>query len=327
MLPTATTRQKATTPTSPDRVRAAAMSYDPDALLDRRRLRRRIRVWQGVAILAVLAAVLGYLHTAGELFRTDRIARLHVEGLIVRDEDRNALLARIAEDPTIRGLVVHIDSPGGTVVGGEDLFRGLRTVAEAKPVAAVMGSVATSAAYMAGVAADRILAREGTVTGSIGVILQTANVNTLLERIGIEPVTIKSSELKGTPSPVEPLTDEARAATQAVVLDLYEFFVGIVEARRPLDSGAVRALADGRVFSGRQAVANGLIDAIGDEAAAIDWMVETHDVPPGLRVEEVEAETGAESLLERLSGLSGKSLFSNALTLDGLVSLWQPAAR
>lgn len=303
------------------------MSYDPDALLDRRRLRRRLRIWQGVTVLALLAAVLTYLHASGDLLREDRIARLHVEGLIVRDEDRNAALAQIAEDPTIRGLVVHVDSPGGTVVGGEDLFRGLRAVSEAKPVAAVMGSVATSAAYMASVAADRVFAREGTITGSIGVILQTANVNALLERIGVEPVTIKSSDLKGVPSPVEPLTDEGRAATRAVVLDLYAFFLDIVEQRRPLEPGDVRTLADGRVFSGRRAVENGLIDAIGDETAAVAWMVEARGVPAGLGVEEVRTETNAESLLERISGLSGKSLFSNALTLDGLVSLWQPAAR
>jgi protease-4 len=303
------------------------MSYDPDALLDRRRLKRRLRLWQGVTILALFATVLVALHSQDALIRGDRIARIHVEGVIVQDDARNQILREIARDENIRGLVVHIDSPGGTVVGGEDLYNGLRAVAAEKPVAAVMGTVATSAAYMAAVAADRVWAREGTITGSIGVILQSANVVELLNRIGVEPVTIKSSDLKGVPSPVEPLTDEARAATRDVVLDLYEFFVGIVTARRPLPAETVRQLADGRVFSGGQAVSNRLVDAIGQESNAVDWMVSDMNLPAGLPVETIEDRAEDESLLEELVGLSGKSLFSNALTLDGLVSLWQPTAR
>ena len=303
------------------------MSYDPDALLDRRRLKRRLRIWQGVTLFVALAAVLVFLQSEGELFREDRIARVYVEGIIVRDDARSQVLARLAADKSVRGVIVHIDSPGGSVVGGEDLYNGLRDIADKKPVTAVMGTVATSAAYMAGIAADRVWAREGSVTGSIGVILQSANITGLLDRIGVEPVTIKSSELKGTPSPLEPLTKAARAASQEVVLDLYEFFVGIVIERRPLDAATVRVLADGRVYSGRQAVANGLIDAIGGEDDAVSWMVTAQNVPEGLPIVTVKDREDAESVLERIVGLSGKSLFSNALTLDGLVSLWQPAAR
>ncbi len=303
------------------------MSYDPDALLDRRRLKRRLRIWQGATLFVALAAVLVFLQSEGELFREDRIARVYVEGIIVRDDARSQVLARLAADKSVRGVIVHIDSPGGSVVGGEDLYNGLRDIADKKPVTAVMGTVATSAAYMAGIAADRVWAREGSVTGSIGVILQSANITGLLDRIGVEPVTIKSSELKGTPSPLEPLTKAARAASQEVVLDLYEFFVGIVIERRPLDAATVRVLADGRVYSGRQAVANGLIDAIGGEDDAVSWMVTAQNVPEGLPVVTVKDREDAESVLERIVGLSGKSLFSNALTLDGLVSLWQPAAR
>ena len=303
------------------------MSYDPDALLDRRRLKRRLRIWQGATLFVALAAVLVFLQSEGELFREDRIARVYVEGIIVRDDARSQVLSRLAADKSVRGVIVHIDSPGGSVVGGEDLYNGLRDIADKKPVTAVMGTVATSAAYMAGIAADRVWAREGSVTGSIGVILQSANITGLLDRIGVEPVTIKSSELKGTPSPLEPLTKAARAASQEVVLDLSEFFVGIVIERRPLDAATVRVLADGRVYSGRQAVANGLIDAIGGEDDAVSWMVTAQNVPEGLPVVTVKDREDAESVLERIVGLSGKSLFSNALTLDGLVSLWQPAAR
>lgn len=303
------------------------MSYETDALLDRRRLKRRLRVWQAVTLLVLVAAVLAYLQAQGKLLRGERIVRIQIEGVIVRDEARSRLLARLAEEDDVRGVIVHIDSPGGSVVGGEDLYNSLRTIAQAKPVATVMGTVATSAAYMTAIATDRVFAREGTITGSIGVILQTANVSDLLDRIGVEPVTIKSSELKGVPSPVEPLTTEGRAVTEQVVLDLYDFFVDLVIDRRPIDIEAVRRLADGRVFSGRQAVENNLIDAIGDEAAVIDWMVRERNVPGGLPIESVRTNADSDSFLEKITGLAGKSLFSNALTLDGLVSLWQPSAR
>ena len=303
------------------------MPYDADALLDRRRLKRRLRVWQAVTLLVVVGAILTFLQAQGNLFRGEQIVRIHVEGVIVRDDARSRTLARLAGDDDVRGVIVHVDSPGGSVVGGEDLYNSLRTIAEIKPVATVMGTVATSAAYMTAIATDRVFAREGTITGSIGVILQTANVSELLGRIGIEPITIKSTELKGVPSPVEPLTPEGRAATEQVVLDLYDFFVDLVIERRPLNADAVRLLADGRVFSGRQAVQNNLIDAIGGEAAAIDWMVRERDLPDGLPVQTVQTSPNEDNLLEKISGLAGKSLFSNALTLDGLVSLWQPSAR
>lgn len=303
------------------------MSYDPDAVIARRRLRRRLRIWQAVAVIAVLAAVLAGLQAGGKLFRGERIARIHVDGLIVQDENRAAALERIARDPAVRALVVHIDSPGGTVVGGEDLYRGLRDVSERKPVVAVMGTVATSAAYMAAVATDRIFAREGTVTGSIGVMLQSADVTGMLESLGIEPVTIKSSPLKGIPSPVEPLSEDGREATRTVVADMYEFFTGLVIERRPLSAAEVVTLADGRIFTGRQARANGLIDAIGAEDAAVTWLQQTRDVPEGLKIETVAYREPGGGLEWLLSAVGGKSLFSNALSLDGLVSLWQPDLR
>jgi len=303
------------------------MSYDPDALLDRRRLKRRLRIWQGVTILAVVAGVLVFLQSTGNLVRGDYIARIYVDDIILRDDARSDVLEDLAADDNVRGVIIHIDSPGGSVVGGEDLYKNILDIGDNKPVVAVMGTVATSAAYMASIAASHVLAREGTVTGSIGVIMQTANINRLLDDIGVEPVTIKSSELKATPSPFEPLTEEAREASRAVVLDMYEFFVDLVIARRPIPETAVRALADGRVFSGRQAVENGLIDGIGNESDALDWMQAERDVPRRLPVKTVRDHREDESLLEELTGLSGKSLFSNALTLDGLVSLWQPAAR
>ena len=300
------------------------MSFDPDAVIDRRRLKRKLRWWQAATLVAVALAIVAGLQASDLLFKRDTVARLRVAGLIVEDHTRDTLLADIAEDPSVRALIVHLDSPGGTVVGGEDLYRSLRAVSEQKPVVAVMGTVAASAAYMTAVAGDRVFAREGTITGSIGVLFQTADITGMLDKLGIKPEALKSGPLKAVPSPTEPLTDEARAATQGLVLDLFDFFVDLVVERRPLDRAQVLQLADGRVYTGRQAVANGLVDAIGGETAARDWLAEAKDIPRDIRAVTVKPKSERTGLSEALSSLTGKSLFSNALTLDGLLSVWHP---
>ena len=300
------------------------MSFDPDALIDRRRLKRKLRWWQAATLVAVALTIVAGLQASDLLFERDKVVRLRVAGLIIEDHTRDALLANIAKDPSVRALIVHLDSPGGTVVGGEDLYRSLRVVGEQKPVVTVMGTVAASAAYMTAVAGDRVFAREGTITGSIGVLFQTADITALLDKLGIKPESLKSGPLKAVPSPTEPLTDEARAATQALVLDLFDFFIDLVVDRRPLDRAEVLRLADGRVYTGRQAVANGLVDEIGGETAARDWLAEEKNIPRDVRTVTVKPESERRGFSDALSSLTGKSLFSNALTLDGLLSVWHP---
>ena len=152
------------------------MSFDTDALIDRRRLKRKLRWWQAATLVAVALTIIAGLQASDLLLERDTVARLRIGGLIVEDPRRDALLAEIARDSSVRALIVHVDSPGGTVVGGEDLYRSLLVVGEKKPVVTVMGTVAASAAYMTAVAGDRVYAREGTITGSIGVLFQTVDV-------------------------------------------------------------------------------------------------------------------------------------------------------
>ncbi len=226
------------------------MSFDPDAVIDRRRLKRKLRWWQAATLLAAALAIIAGLQASDLLFKRDTVARLRVTGLIVEEPRRDALLAVIAEDSSVRALIVHLDSHGGTVVGGEDLYHSLRAVSKNKPVVAVMGTVATSAAYMTAVAGDRVFAREGTITGSIGVLFKTADITGMLDKLGIKPESLKSGPLKAVPSPTEPMTGEARIATQALVLDLFDFFIDLVAERRPLGRAQVLQLADGRVYTG-----------------------------------------------------------------------------
>lgn len=304
------------------------MSLETDSLIDRRRLKRRVGVWRTIAILAVLIAAIVVLSRTKEApWQKSYVARLDVSGIISEDRERDATIERIAKDGAARALIVHINSPGGTVVGGENLFRELRQVAETKPVVAVMGTLATSGGYMTALGADYIIARSGSITGSIGVILQTTDVTGLLEKLGISAEAIKSAPLKAVPNPLEPLTEEGREATRALVMDTFDQFIDMVAERRQLPRETVVQLADGRVYSGRQAAANKLIDALGGESEARDWLADQRDIPRATPVRDVVVERKREGWLGMVNSLAGKTLFSERLTLDGLVSLWHPDLR
>lgn len=314
------------------------MSTDTDLLMERRRRRRQSLGWKVVAVLAVTAllAVLAVgapdkmLDAGGQsaLFDGEHVARVDVGGLIIEDRWRDQMLKDLADDDKVRAVIVTINSPGGTVVGGETLYLGLRALAAQKPVVAVMGSTATSAAYMTAIGTERIFAREGTLTGSIGVIMQTADVTGLLDKLGMKPETIRSGPFKAQPNPMEPLSDEARAHIQGVVMDMHAMFRDMVAERRGFSTTEAMKLADGRVFTGRQALKIGLIDAIGGEADAQDWLVESEGLAADLPVVLAEPDYPQKPLVQRLLGgganAFGKVLLSERVTLDGLLSVWHP---
>jgi protease-4 len=302
------------------------MALNADTAVDRRRLKRGLTIWRIVAVIALVVAAIALLSDFGLDGWTGRsyVARLSVNGLITQDLDREKTLARLAADPAVKALVVHIDSPGGRVVGGESIYRALRNVSAEKPVVAVMGELATSGGYMAAIGADYILARSGTLTGSIGVILQSVDATELLAKLGIKPESVKSSPLKAQPSPLEPFTPAARQAIEDLIGDTYQMFLGMVVERRGFAPDAARRLADGRVYTGRQAAENGLIDALGGEAEARAWLVSVRGIEPALPIRDVEVRREGRLLRDLFEGTVGKTLFSERLRLDGLIALWHP---
>ncbi len=299
------------------------MALDVDRYFDRRRLTRALRFWRIAAIVAIVAFVAVAIGRSDAIPRAS-VALLEVHNVIFDDTDRIELLDDIAADDRVKALIVHIDSPGGTVVGGENLYLALRRVAEKKPVVAVMAELATSAGYMVALGTDHIVARQGTVTGSIGVLMQSVEVTELMAKLGISADTIKSAPLKATPNPMEKLTPDARAAAQDVVMDMYDMFVDMVAERRNMDRDATLKLADGRVYTGRQAIQNGLIDEIGGEREARAWLKSARNIDDRLPISVVEVRHEKGFLSGILDDLMGKALFSERLRLDGLISLWHP---
>ena len=293
------------------------------------RLKHQLRLWRFGALFAAAAALAAVLYSAAEPFAGggDHVARVHVEGFIRDDRALRRRLDEIAADDRARALLVFIDSTGGSAAASEALYDALRRVGSAKPVAAVMGATGASGAYLVAVGADRIFARNATITGSIGVILQAPQVVGLLERLGIGVDVVRSGPLKTMPNPVERLTPAGRAAAQALVDEIYALFVDTVAERRPLGRADVTALADGRVFTGRSAVGNGLVDAIGGEGAARDWLAEERGIGRHLATIDRDPERDNGWLGRIIGRLVGKNTAAESLLLDGLLAVWHPALR
>jgi protease-4 len=300
------------------------MSLDADLVVERRRLKRRLVFWRVLGISAVIAAVIAAVGQFDLVGSKDHIARIQIAGIIVDDQARDQALITVADDDKVKALIVKIDSPGGTYVGGEAIYQSLRMVAEKKPVVAMMGTTAASAGYMSALGGDHIVARASTLTGSIGVLLQTANINKLMDKIGVDPITIKSAPLKAQPNPMEPFSPEARKVTEELVADFFDMFVSLVSERRSMSKEKVLKLADGRAFSGRQAFANGLIDAIGAEPEVRKWLAEKHKIADDLPIKDVKVVDDDKTWRDLLDSKIGNFLFSERLSLDGVISLWQP---
>ena len=221
----------------------------------------------GLVLFMIGKAVLPELLVAGQ----EGVAIVRVEGPILDSQQTVEELNAFGKDPLVKAIVVRIDSPGGGVAPSQEIYNAVKRVRKEqnKTVVASMGSVAASGGYYIAVASDRILANPGTLTGSIGVIMQMANFQELLEKIGVKSVVVKTGKFKDIGSPFRPMGKEDRQLLESVMNDILSQFIEAVADGRSMDSAEVEHLADGRVFTGRQAKSVLLIDEIGDLHDAI----------------------------------------------------------
>lgn len=294
---------------------------------ERRRKWRRSAFWRGVFVtlgVFVLLGVMGAFLGGGPRFG-DHIAHVTIKGVIYDDPILDNALKDVQENDSAKALILSISSPGGTTVGSEAVFERLRKISEKKPVVAVLGEVAASGGYIAAIGTDHIIARGNTITGSIGVIMEYPDVTDLLERWGISMQTIRSSDIKGGPSPFRKSTPEALAAERALIDESYDWFRGLVEDRRGLSGEKLDEVADGRVFTGRLALELGLIDAIGGFDDATAYLDSLDSVEAKLPVDRYPLEYEESGIfgplgkfllkngnLERISGQTGPRLYSIA---------------
>ncbi|KYH02521.1 signal peptide peptidase SppA [Bradyrhizobium sp. DOA1] len=324
------------------------MSLDSDIIVDRRRIRRKLTFWRVMAALIAIAAIASVAlittpGARGTFASAGSIARVNIEGLIRSDSERTQALERL-ENSQAAAVIVHINSPGGTTAGSEQLYDSLTRLKAKKPLVVVVEGLAASGGYITAIASDHIVAQQSSLVGSIGVLFQYPNVTELLKTIGVKVEEVKSSPLKAAPNGFEPTSPEARAALDALVKDSYSWFRGLVKERRGMDDTQLEKVADGRVFTGRQAIDLKLIDQIGDEKTAVTWLVENKGVKKGLSVRDYKLQprlgdltflrTAAAVTLEALGlgsiaqqiGQTGVVQAVDRFGMDGMLALWQPAA-
>jgi protease IV len=323
------------------------MSLDADTIVDRRRMRRKLTFWRVTAIAVLVLAVAAVAELVGR--RTGfggagaYIARVTISGLIRDDEERVQQLERLGRSSTARAVIVHVDSPGGTTAGSEQLYDALTELKQKKPLVVVVDSLAASGGYITAIAGDHIVAKQTSLIGSIGVLFQYPNVADLLDKIGVKVETIKSSPLKAAPNGFEPTSPEARAAIESIIKDSFAWFKGLVQERRHLDDDGLARVADGRVFTGHQGIDLKLVDEIGDEKTAIAWLAREKKVNAELPVRDyalhgrfsdlpflhAAAATALEALgfatLARSIEAWDAMQAVERLNLDGLLALWHPA--
>ncbi len=248
-------------------------AIERDFYEERRRKWRRSAFWRGFIVAVVLALIVGAVTSSEDLLASrEHVARFQINGTIYDDIKRDELLADLAGSDSAVAVIVRINSPGGTTVGAEALYQSLRRIAENKPVVAVLGEVAASGGYAAALGADHVVGRGNSLVGSIGVIMEYPNLTNVMDRLGIQLETVRSSDLKAEPSPFRPVNPEARARDTAMVAESYAWFRGLVGERRGLSGAELDDVANGGVFTGRVALANDLIDEIGGEPEALAWL-------------------------------------------------------
>lgn len=305
------------------------MNLSPDYLIERKRNKTQLAKWKifSLLLIIVLVVFIGKNYSSDlniastSLQGAEVVGRIKINDIISDDLERIKNIEKIADNKKIKALIVHINSPGGSVVGSEMLYNSISKLSKTMPVAVVMGSVAASGGYMAALGGDYIIAHNGTITGSIGVLMQSAEITELAEFVGVKFTNFKSDELKANPSFTEKLTPEAYQATMDSIYEVYDYFIELVAARRNLDIEYVKKLADGRIYSGRQALDLKLVDAIGNEDTARNWLEKEKEISKDIAIQDIKLrphEKFIDMLLEDLNS-TVSNIFSSSF--KGLKSI------
>lgn len=321
------------------------MSIDAEAIADRRRLRRKLSFWRIAGFSGLIAAVAAIGYASADRLGYNgvqkQIARISVNGVITGNQRLADLMERVGESHLVSGVVISINSPGGTTTGSEELYRNIRRLSEKKPVVTFVDGTAASGGYITAIASDYIVARETSLVGSIGVLFQYPDVSGLMNTVGVKMEEIKSTPLKAEPNPFKPTSPEARAAIQAVVGDTYDWFKTLVRERRRMNEGELATASTGQVFSGRQGVPLKLVDKLGSERDAIAWLEQEKKVPKDLPIRDwkprsdrdfsifATAATAVDLLgFERAAeALRRTEAQAEIAQLDGLLAVWQPSEK
>ena len=255
--------------------------------------------------------------------KKDFIATISIEGIISNPEDTLNDLENINKSSNAKALLVNINSPGGTFVSSKELYDKIKEISKKIPVVTYMREMATSGGYLVSLASQKIFSNVGTITGSVGVILQTAEITELLEKIGINPIVIKSGKLKATPNPLEGLSENDSRYLNDVIKSMQLEFLSILSENRNIESKTLEIISDGRIFTGKQAKELNLIDFIGSKSDAIRWLKDEAKLPQDIDILDYSKENQYEKLISmRLFDKNFNFLKKNIYS--GFLAIWDP---
>ena len=251
------------------------------------------------------------------------VGKIHLEGIINDKSELINQLNDISKNKNIKGLLIIINSPGGTFVSSKEIHDTLEKISIKIPTSAYIKEMGTSGAYLASLGVQKIFANQGTITGSIGVILQTAQLTSLMEKIGVKPIVIKSGELKATPNPLEQLDEEKITYLKKIIDQLQNEFISIVEQKRNLDQTTIKEISSGRIFTSKQALELNLIDFIGNETDALDWIKKEGNLDKKIEVIELDKKNSLYNMINTTFFKNSLKPFNLNLN-NGILAIWTP---
>ena len=250
------------------------------------------------------------------------IAKLYLEGIISNDTDLVEKINQLKKKENLKAILLKVNSPGGTFVSSKEIYDSLKFFDDTIPIAIYMKEVATSGAYLVSLGADQIFANTGTITGSVGVILQTADISILLDKIGINPLVIKSGDLKAVPNPLEKSNEYQISYVKDIVIIMQKEFSKIVKLEREISAENFLKINDGRIFTGSQAKEINLIDEIGVEDDAIEWLKKKAGLDDKVKIIDYVERNNFFDMLD-LKFFKKISNMELKLT-DGILAIWTP---
>ncbi len=290
-------------------------------LLDKFYQKRKSIIFRSFFFFLIIAFIitLSYKFQSDESF----IAKINIEGII---QDRTDIIKQInslKSDNNVKGLLTIINSPGGTYVGSKELYDSIQTIGEKIPTAVYMKEMATSGGYLASLSSDKIFGNSGSITGSIGVILQSADISNLLGKIGVSPIIIKSGKLKAVPNPAEQIDEEKLNYLQEIIEKMQKEFLMIVKKNRNVSESVLNLVSDGRILTGREAKNLKLIDDIGNEDDALNWLKNEAKVDEQIKIKELSPENDLQKLIN-LRIFKKKFNYFSQNFYNGFFAIWAP---
>ena len=281
--------------------------------------KKKVSLFLGVAFIISTLVLL----SENKFTQKETIAKINLEGIISDKNDFIDRVENINKNENIKGLLVVVNSPGGTFVSSKEVYDTLEKISKKIPTSVYMREIATSGAYLASLGVDKIFANNGTITGSIGVILQTAELTSLLEKLGIQPIVIKSGQLKAVPNPLENVDEENLSYMKKIIDRLQKEFIELVEKKRNLGVEAKSKISDGRIFTSKQAKALNLIDYVGNESDAIEWIKSEGNLSDEVNILELDAVNSFLDIL-KLNVLKKSFNFFDLNLNNGILAIWTP---